>query len=112
MELPVLNVPTLDPAFDKIRFRALQLQGKIRRFFRSNVYTRDNEKLLAKRRGECTRCGACCKILLQCPFLHETDGEYSCEIYGQHFAQCRIFPLVPQDLKEIDADCGYYFESE
>ena len=110
MALPVLNAPSSAPAGEKARFRALQIRGKIRRFIRSNVYTRDNDQLLAKRRGECTRCGACCKILLKCPFLQETDGEFSCEIYGEHFAQCRVFPLVPQDLREIEEDCGYYFD--
>ena len=111
MELPVLNAPPGPPS-EKLRTRALQLQGKIRRFIRSNVYTRDNDALLAKRRGECTRCGACCKILVRCPFLEEQDGEYSCQIYGEHFAQCRIFPLTEKDLREIDEDCGYYFEPE
>ena len=112
MELPVINAPTIDPRVEKVRFRALQIRGKIRRFIRSNVYTRDNDQLLAERRGECTRCGACCKILMKCPFLQEANGEFSCEIYGDHFAQCRVFPLVPQDLREIDEDCGYYFEAE
>jgi hypothetical protein len=97
---------------ENVRFRALQLHGKIRRFIRASVYTRENEALLAKRRGECTRCGACCKILIRCPFLLEEDGEYSCSIHGRHFAQCQLFPLVPQDLKEIDEECGYEFESK
>jgi hypothetical protein len=58
LELPVLNVPHDRPAVGKLRFRLLQLQGKIRRYLRSNVYTKDNEDLLARRRGECNRCGA------------------------------------------------------
>ena len=90
-----------------------QAIGKARRFFRANIYTAKNEELLARRQGECTRCGACCKILVRCPFLDEVDGEYSCQIYGEHFAQCRIFPLTEKDLREIvEEDCGYYFETE
>ena len=112
MQLPVINEPERRAPAEELRYRALQIRGKLRRFIRSNVYTEKNEELLARRRGECTRCGACCKILLKCPFLDEANGEYSCSIYGQHFAQCQIFPLVPQDLKEIGEECGYYFEPQ
>ena len=112
MESPILEEPSVRPGIDRLRFRALQVRGKLRRFFRSKVYTKNNDSMLEKRRGECTRCGACCKILVRCPFLEEIDGAYNCQIYGDHFAQCRIFPLVPQDLKEVDAECGYYFVSE
>lgn len=35
---------------------------------------------------------------------------YTCGIYGQHFNQCRIYPLVPQDLKDIEEPCGYTFK--
>ena len=91
-------------------FRARQFTGKVRRFFRANIYTAKNDELLARRQGECTRCGACCKILFRCPFLIEEPGNsYKCSIYGDHFNQCRIFPLVPQDLNEIKEPCGYTF---
>ena len=95
-----------------VRLRALQAYGKIRRFFRTYLYTKANERLLSKRKGECTRCGACCKILFRCPFLKEENDQYSCGIYGQHFNQCRIFPLVPQDLKELEQPCGFSFDPD
>ena len=100
----------------RFQFRARQAVGKVRRFIRANIYTRENEQLLARREGECTRCGACCKILYRCPFLVEAAGqeagktEYSCAIYGRHFNQCRIYPLVPADLKEVEEPCGYTFK--
>ena len=111
-ELPVLNGPPDRSPAQKLLFIKMRLQGKLRRFIRSTVYTKDNERLLDQRKGECTRCGACCKILVRCPFLDEVDGEYNCQIYGQHFAQCQIYPLVPKDLEEVEAECGYYFESQ
>ena len=96
----------------RVRFRVRQAVGKVRRFWRANIYTAENEALLARRQGECNRCGACCKILMKCPFLIEKpDNEYQCAIYGQHFNQCRIYPLVPKDLEEIEgATCSYTFE--
>jgi len=99
----------------RLQFRTKQAAGKIRRFIRANIYTDENEKLLARREGECTRCGACCKILFKCPFLIEQRSPeagkaiYTCGIYGQHFNQCRIYPLVPEDLEEIEEPCGYTF---
>lgn len=98
----------------RLRFRARQVVGKVRRFFRASIYTRNNEELLSRRRGECTRCGACCKILLRCPFLIEkpenAPGDiYSCSIYGNRFNNCRIYPIVPQDLLEVEEECGYTF---
>jgi hypothetical protein len=98
----------------RLRLRARQAAGKIRRFFRASVYTRENDAMLALRQGECTRCGACCKILFRCPFLIEQPGNppgeiYSCSIYGSRFNQCRIYPLAARDLLEIEEPCGYTF---
>jgi hypothetical protein len=97
-----------------IRFRAQQIAGKLRRYFRVSVYTAKNEELLSLRQGECTRCGACCKILFQCPFLveepaNEAGTAYTCSIYGKHFKNCRIFPIVPRDLLDVEEECGYTF---
>ena len=102
------------PREGRIRFRLRQALGKARRFFRANIYTRKNEELLARRQGECTRCGACCKILIRCPFLVEkpenAPGDiYSCSIYGSRFNQCRLYPIVPKDLLDVEEECGYTF---
>jgi hypothetical protein len=113
MEIPA-NGSLRDESLNRLRFRARQAAGKVRRFFRANIYTAENEKLLSKRQGECNRCGACCKILFKCPFLVENLGAdpgnlYTCGIYGEHFSQCRIYPLVPQDLLEVEEPCSYTF---
>jgi len=98
----------------RIQFRARQATGKLRRFFRANLYTKENPALLARREGECTRCGACCKILFKCPFLIEESEQkdqvrYSCAIYGKYPNQCQLYPLAPKDLEEIEEPCGYTF---
>ena len=88
----------------------LQMRGKVRRFVQSSVLREDTEPLLSRRSGECNRCGACCKILFRCPFLG-TDalGQYTCRIYDKRFAQCRLFPLRPADLRELGEACSYTF---
>jgi uncharacterized protein len=91
----------------------LQLRGKTRRFVESTLLRQDPEPLLAKRRGECNRCGACCKILFRCPFLGtDAEGQYTCRIYDKRFAQCRLYPLHSADLRELEGQCSYSFEAE
>ena len=92
---------------------SLQLRGKVRRFIQAKLMNQDVEALLAKRQGDCNRCGACCKILFQCPFLATDDeGQYTCRIYDRRFAQCRLFPLHAADLRELGEQCSYTFEGE
>ena len=89
----------------------LQLRGKTRRFVQSSLLRQDTEPLLAKRSGECNRCGACCKILFRCPFLGtDAEGLYTCRIYDKRFAQCRLYPLHAADLRELEGQCSYTFE--
>jgi Fe-S-cluster containining protein len=91
---------------------SVQLRGKLRRFVQSNVVGEDPQALLARRQGDCNRCGACCKILFRCPFLGtDADGSYTCRIYEKRFSQCRLFPLHPQDLREV-SECSYTFVEE
>jgi hypothetical protein len=89
---------------------ALQTRGKLRRFVQSNLLPEaEREALLARREGECNRCGACCKILFRCPFLKtDAEGQFVCRIYDKRFAQCRLFPLHPADLREVEG-CSYTF---
>jgi hypothetical protein len=71
----------------------------------------------AYQRGECNRCGLCCKIQFQCPFLVD-DGPYNthCSIYTTPHAPsaCVKFPLDPLDLKllqrEVGNACTFYYE--
>ena len=97
-----------------IALMTLQARGKLRRFVQAKILKQDPAPLLAKRQGDCNRCGACCKILFKCPFLIEDTSQpgqvlYSCSIYGKYPNQCQLYPLVPKDLEEIEEPCGYTF---
>jgi hypothetical protein len=71
----------------------------------------------AYQRGECNRCGLCCKIQFQCPFYIE-EGPYNtrCGIYTTPHAPtaCVKFPIDPLDLKllqrEVGNACTFYYE--
>jgi Fe-S-cluster containining protein len=92
--------------------------GKVRRFANSKVRKTYVEKQLAKRKGECKRCGACCKLLFKCPLLKEMpDGSTECKIHHKRPGNCKLFPLDSKDIEERnhllpDLPCGYYFEEE
>lgn len=93
--------------------RFLQLRGKVRRFVQASLLRQDHEALLARRRGECKRCGGCCRLAFRCPFLRtDAEGQTSCRIYGLRFTQCRLFPLHAADLLELRGECGFSFEGE
>ena len=63
----------------------------------------------ANRRGECNRCGACCKLPYPCPFLRFDDqGLSSCAVYHVRPPSCRKYPrTAPENL--TPEQCGFYF---
>jgi hypothetical protein len=71
----------------------------------------------AYQRGECNRCGLCCKIQFQCPFFID-EGPFNtrCSIYTTPHvpSACAKFPLDPKDLKllqrEVGNACTFYYE--
>jgi hypothetical protein len=97
-------------AVEDARFRARQVQGKLRRFVNSNFRKEEVDAEIELRRGDCNRCGACCEILFKCPFLKKhDDGTSTCGIYEDRPNQCRLFPLDRRDLAEVRGTCSYYF---
>ena len=97
-------------AVEDAKFRARQMQGKLRRFVSANFRKGEVVAQLALRQGECNRCGACCEILFKCPFLKkQRDGTTSCGIYEDRPNQCRLFPIEKRDLEEVRGTCSFYF---
>ena len=93
--------------------------GKIRRFYLGHFRPGYVESKAILRRGECLRCGACCRLLYTCPELEElADGTTRCRIHEKRPENCRIFPVDQADLNDrelISKDrgersCGFYFE--
>lgn len=92
--------------------------GALRRTLLAN-FLPDNilDRYKAYQRGECNRCGLCCKIQFQCPFLID-EGPYNtrCGIYTTPHAPqaCVKFPLDPLDLRllqrEVGNACTFYYE--
>jgi len=57
------------------------------------------------RKGECVRCGWCCRAD-GCEHLKIENGMATCMIYADRFKRCRLWPEMPPILYE---GCGYWF---
>ena len=72
---------------------------------------------MARRRGECKRCGACCQMGNRCRFLFYENGLACCKIYdGRKSPNCQRFPMMEQDIADRDVilpeqGCGFTFEN-
>jgi len=88
------------------RTRSGPFDGKVRRFATSLLLPVDKS-----RTGECLRCGACCKFLVRCPFLRQSDGKpdtLRCTAYAIRPPQCRKYPRCRDE--QIHLPCGFKFE--
>ncbi|HHT9121089.1 MAG TPA: hypothetical protein ACFYD3_11175 [Candidatus Hypogeohydataceae bacterium YC41] len=82
--------------------------GKLRRFYLVHYRGDYVQRQLLLRKGECRRCGSCCRIMFRCPHL---KGENQCDIYTCRYKQCIAFPIDNRDLKYLRHTCGHYFVS-
>jgi hypothetical protein len=89
--------------------------GKVRRTFLIKFRKGRVLEKLERRRGACSRCGACCKLLFDCPAYDDSDGSPKCLVYNDRPGVCGLFPLDEKDLRERDfvmpdRACGFRFE--
>jgi hypothetical protein len=92
------------------------LWGRPRRLWLNLVRPRYVRAGLARRRGECRRCGACCQMGLRCRHLkYGADDLSECVCYTKwRTANCRNFPIDERDVAERDLvmpdrPCGFWF---
>lgn len=90
----------------RIYVRMVEGWGKLRRHWLSRFRPRYVERMRQRRRGECVRCGSCCRFLFKCPYLE--NGSH-CTIYPRRFKQCADFPIDHRDLRYLEESCGFYF---
>jgi hypothetical protein len=90
--------------------------GVLRRFFLYVFNRKYVEQGIAKRKGNCARCGACCTLITgNCVYLSfDSDGKSLCRNYNAfRMPNCRIFPIDNNDIKDRDIvskkPCGFYF---
>ncbi|MCL4558175.1 MAG: YkgJ family cysteine cluster protein [Deltaproteobacteria bacterium] len=89
---------------------AVLFYNKIKRFFIVHLGVRHVREGLNARAGECDRCGLCCKIVFECPFLAQNEDHTTCRIYRFRPLQCRAFPFHERDLHDVGYRCTYRFK--
>jgi len=96
----------------KLIFMFKQGMSKLRRYYLTKFRKEFVKQQMAKRKGACKRCGACCKILFKCPYLrYNSEGLAECTIYEKRFEQCDKFPIDNRDFENIPGtECGFYYE--
>jgi len=78
--------------------------AKIKRTFTSPL------PVSKRRKGKCVRCGQCCKLPNECPFLrYDSNNKCYCLIYKIRPLNCRKYPRTESELITSQT-CGYYFE--
>ena len=91
------------------------LMGRPRRLFLNLCRPGRVRASLARRRGECRRCGACCQMGVRCRHLRYNGHLAECSRYQKYrSSNCRNFPMTERDLAERDlvapdTPCGFYF---
>jgi len=97
-----------------LRQSAVMCWGKLRRLLLISLRKGRVVESLERRRGECARCGACCKLFFRCPSFDDSDGSPRCLTYEDRPGACGLFPLDELDLRDRDIiqphlPCGYHF---
>jgi hypothetical protein len=98
-----------------LRLRVKLLAGKVRRCYLGvfrRGYIRAN---VARRRGECRRCGACCQLAFRCGALQNHEHVTACQFHKYRPLNCRVFPIDERDLADRDLiapdqPCGFRFD--
>lgn len=95
------------------RVRVSLFRGVFRRLLLTLFRPAYVRSQLARREGECQRCGACCQLAWQCPRFHDPEGLPSCRMYGRFRPpNCGNFPIDSRDIADRDlvcpnTPCGY-----
>jgi hypothetical protein len=71
---------------------------------------------MAKRQGDCNRCGLCCQLVFKCPSLRYEDGLAACGRYESRPTNCANFPINEADLDDVrriapHTACSFSFAS-
>jgi len=95
-----------------------ELKNRLRNQYYSLFRRRLLDEKLAKRKGECRQCGICCEVKIfgiRCPFFNKKTRK--CWLYNTKFMpkSCKLFPFDLKNryegkIKEIEKNCGYYWE--
>lgn len=92
--------------------------GAMRRLIRIVFQPQSVRENLARRQGECLRCGACCQMGSRCNYFRDDEGIPYCALYDRYRPpNCRLFPIDETDLSDRnlvapDRPCGFWWATD
>lgn len=95
----------------RLTFLRIKINDALGTYFQKEA----TERSMAKRQGDCNRCGACCQLLYRCPYLKQDADGYKCGIYQRRPDQCATYPhnqKVIDLLVKAGGSCSYSFREE
>ncbi len=106
-------------AHNKVTNELKLIRGTIRRTYLTLFRQGYVRASLARRQGECRRCGTCCALSWRCRCSYlDQDRLPACTIYNTlRLKNCSQFPLDARDLADRDLvapdiPCGYRWPDE
>ena len=117
-QLPGGSPLPFQPAQVSLWQRLKLLTGRPRRWYLNHFRTGYVRAQLARRKGECRRCGACCQMGARCRHLSYEGAASLCREYDNHRSRnCCNFPISHRDLAERDlvapdTPCGFTFDGD
>ena len=106
----------LDPVKRPLAKRIGALRGRVRRFYLGVLRPGYVRRSLARREGQCNRCGICCQMGFRCPSLETDQPQVGCKKYQKRRPlNCRNFPIDERCLADRDkyaptTPCGFRFK--
>lgn len=115
-QLTVTSLSQSPSFFNISRIKCRLLWSKVRRLYLC-LFRKDYVNgSISRRRGECKRCGACCRLFLKCHSLVMENSLANCRAYNRFRSpNCHKFPidkrdLADRDLVSPDNPCGYWWD--
>lgn len=107
--------PGIIPPVHTLGTRLTNSLGTPRRFLLNHLRPGYVQQNLARRQGDCNRCGLCCQLVVKCVFLRYDKGLASCARYDSRPGNCSNFPFDQADIDDVNAiaphmPCGYSFK--
>lgn len=90
--------------------KIIRLINRVRTLFLETFYWDYIINKRYNRRGQCNRCGKCCK---KCPYLKLDNGKFKCIVYNSHICHHDAFPRDKFDIWSRGIkECGFYWKNE
>ncbi len=74
--------------------------------------TEEVDQSVKKRKGDCKRCGGCCRTSIRCQnLLYDGNDLAMCKIHDHRPDMCKLYPYNGRDFfPHLKDKCGFWYE--